>query len=227
MNENILEKIKKLLRLARSANPHEANLAMQNAMKLAAEHQIAVEGINPDEQQAAITDQTSRGFIQLTYDRHFAALIVQRFFNVSVVIRPKIIVVDGWPKGGKALAFVGKQVDIDIALYVYVFLTRRFAYCWNHHRGRARNRRAFIEGMFRGIWAVLLEAQPPEEPHKPGLILAERDAYIRAHFGDTSAHKAPHSDKLAAAAAFAGFLHGRNTKIRTPLERPAETLRLA
>ena len=46
----VIEKIKKLLRLARSSNPHEAQLALQRAMALAREHDVAVEGLNPDEQ---------------------------------------------------------------------------------------------------------------------------------------------------------------------------------
>ncbi|MDF7669854.1 DUF2786 domain-containing protein [Orbaceae bacterium ESL0721] len=39
-NEKYIEKIKKLLALAKSTNPHEAALAMQRALKLMAEHNI-------------------------------------------------------------------------------------------------------------------------------------------------------------------------------------------
>ena len=46
----ILEKIKKLLRLARSANQHEAQLALARALELARAHDVAVDSLNADEQ---------------------------------------------------------------------------------------------------------------------------------------------------------------------------------
>ncbi len=226
----VIEKVRKLLRLARSANPHEADLALEKAMALAREHRIQIEGLSVDqaEKATATTHGSSDAFSRMSYGKRYAATIVQRFFNVSAVVGPTILVIDGWPRAGRKLNFVGTSVDVQIALYVYVFLTRRFAYCWAHHRGLMRNRRSFVHGMYWGIYSKLKEAEPPEPPHAPGLVLAERNAYIGAVFGPTENNESKSPDRLAQAAAWAGYLKGRETEIRRPLARPKEeTLALA
>jgi len=221
---DIIDRIKKLLRLARSSNPHEADLALQKALTLARQYHVDVGGLNPDqaEKSNVITHQETDPFARIGYEKRYAAAIAQRFFNVSAIVRATILVIDCWPREGRRVSFVGTEVDVQIALYVYVFLVRRFAFCWSHHRGRSRNRRAFAYGMFQGICSKLKEAEPPEEPHAPGLIVAARDAYIAVVFGKTRTMKDRTPDRIAQAAAWAGYVQGRQTEIRKPLDRPRE-----
>ncbi|MBI5768723.1 MAG: DUF2786 domain-containing protein [Verrucomicrobia bacterium] len=208
----IVEKIKKLLRLARSANPHEAQLAMQRALQLAEEHRVAVDGLNPDAATPLITHQDTDSLARLGYDRNFAALIVKRFFRVRPIVRGAIHVVDGWPRAGEKLSFVGTTSDIEIALYVYHFLVRHFAFCWRKHRGRLRNRYSYVHGMFEGLYHKLVEAEPPApERQAEGTELAlSMDGYIAQHIGKIESKGM--ADPSADAARWAGFIRGRKPK---------------
>jgi hypothetical protein len=224
----IIDKIKKLLRLARSANPHEAGLAMQHALRLAEEYHVAVDSLNPDAAKSTITHQDTDTLARLTYDRHFAALLVKRFFRVRPIACGAVHVIDGWPTCGQKLSFVGTASDIEIALYVYHFLVRHFSYCWRHHRGRMRNRYSFVAGMYHGIFAKLHEAEPPAADRKvTGTELSlSIDGYLAQHFGELKTLKM--ADALATAAAYAGYVQGRNTEIRPAVKPGAQqTLCLA
>lgn len=215
----IIERIKKLLRLARSANPHEAQLAMERAMALAEEYRISVDALNPDAAVPSIIHRDSETFARLSHDRTFASLIVKRFFRVraitcSAIRRDR----NGWPTVGQKLSFVGTSSDVEIALYVYHFLVQHFAYCWRKHRGRVRNRYSFVHGMFQGLYAKLAESEPPAEnrPAKGTELALSMEAYLGEHFGTLSTK--PMADPSAHAAAWAGYQQGRKTEIRNAVK---------
>ena len=222
----IIEKIKKLLRLARSSNPHEAQMAMQRALELAHEHDVAIDGLNPDVQAQVkkVTHQYTEPVIRFSYEKESAIRICQTFFKVTAVYCSTIIMRDGWPQRGRKVIFVGTATDIEIALYVYGFLTHHFSYCWRKHRGRLRNRQAFIQGMVAGIVYVLRQAQPkktPEQIKGTELILVEHDSYISAVIGKTSVRKHLDPDHNASAAFNAGVNHGLTTNI-VPALKPGD-----
>ena len=159
---DIIEKIKKLLRLARSSNPHEAQLAMQRAMELAREHDIAVDSLNPDNQvkQKTVSHQDTGAKARLSYDQRYALVICQRFFHVTPVTRQKIQRDGIYARLRNFITFVGTSSAIEIALYVFGFLVQHFAYCWRKYRGRLSNRHAFIEGMFQGFSGGRYQLKP-------------------------------------------------------------------
>ncbi len=222
----IIEKIKKLLRLARSANAHEAQLAMQRALALAEEHRVTIEGLNPDEaaKEKATTHRDANQCVRLSYDRRYALAIVKKFFRVTAVEVQCLRMVDGWPTLGFKVMYVGTRSDIEIAIYVADFLTHHFAFCWREFRGRLRNRQAYVHGMLEGLWAKLMEQMPPAaSPAAKGteLVLSEQEAYIAAVIGKTKSRDMGRPDHDAHAARWAGYQQGQKTEIRTAL-KPAE-----
>lgn len=223
---NVIERIKKLLRLARSSNPHEAQLAMQRALQLAEEYHVAVDALNPDAAKPTITHQDTDTIARLGYDRRFAALIVQRFFRVQPVVCAAIRRINGWPRAGQKLSFVGMATDIEIALYVYHFLVQHFAYCWRKHRGRLRSRYSFMHGMWRGLHAKLAEAEPAAAERKvTGTELQiSVNGYIAEHIGKIQYDRL--GDPTAQAALYAGYVQGRRTEIRSAI-KPAPEAPLA
>lgn len=225
---DILEKLKKLLRLARSSNPHEAALAMEKAMALAAEHRVALDQINPDHEAARVTHRDHEDQLARLSDEHqFAARIVQRFFRVRCIVRNRWTgPTDQWrPVSREFITCVGTASDVEIALYVIGFLVHHFRFCWRHHRGRIRNRRAFMTGMFRGLYSKLLDAEPPTETEASTALVVSHDAYIAAHIGETTP-KGHCEDHEATAALTAGFSQGLKTEIRGGL-RPGNNQPLA
>lgn len=223
----IIDKIKKLLRLSRSANPHEAALALQRALALAREHGVAVDSLNPDEQmkEKTVIHRETDGRQRMSYDKEYAVRIIQAFFHVTPVFNQRIV----RPLGGRAyiekfVTVVGTAADVEIALYVYGFLVHHFAFCWRKYRGRLRNRHAYVDGMFDGLYRKLFDAQPqPTERETKGneLVLAEHKCYIAAVIGKTSSIKLREADHDAHAARLAGWLKGQDTHI-APALRPSE-----
>lgn len=226
----IIEKIRKLLRLARSSNPHEAQLALQRALALAREHDVAVEGLNPDEQarEKKVTHQETPVAARLSYDHRYAWAVCRRFFNVTTVEVACIRMVDGWPRRGAKMAVVGTEADLCIARWVHGFIVHQFSWCWRHHRGRLRNRQAYVHGMYIGIVVTLEEQRPaPAQERAHALVLKERDTYIAAVIGKTTSSPMGRPDHAANAAAWAGYLQGRKTNINNPLQEGERTEALA
>lgn len=135
----------------------------------------------------------------------------------------------GWPVVMQCVSFVGTASDIEIALYVYGFLTHHFAFSWTKHRGRCRNRRAFVDGMFAGLYAQLSAAEPkplPEKKRASALVVADHQAYVAKFIGETEEKKFDQPDNDASAARRAGFNQGLNTKIAAGLKPADPTLTL-
>lgn len=215
---SILEKLRKLLRLARSANPHEAALAMQKAMELAAEHRISIDHVDPDHQAPNFTHRNADDhFTRLPCEHQFAGMILGRFFCVRTILRTVCRAGrDGWPQRRETIALVGTETDVEIGLYVLGFLVHHFRFCWRHHRGRCRNRSAFMRGMFAGLYHKLLDAETPAPVTTSTAIEVSMKSYITEHFGELKDRKLPGGN--AEAALRAGYMQGRKTEIRGGLK---------
>ncbi|MBI5689290.1 MAG: DUF2786 domain-containing protein [Verrucomicrobia bacterium] len=215
----IIEKIKKLLRLARSSNRHEAELALAHALALAREHAIAIDSLNPDEsvREKQITHRDTEAEAKLTYDKRYALAICRRFFRVTTVeiqcLRPGTF----FSRLGVRVMFVGTRSDIEIALYVYGFLVGHFARSWRKVQQRFRNRQAYVHGMYIGLTAKL-EEQRDLLPKGTELVVAGHEQYILATVGQTTTTAMGKPDHRARAAAWAGFLEGQNTEIHGALQ---------
>jgi len=238
--EKAIDKIKKLLRMKRGGTVDEIATALDLAQKIAAEHGINIDDVNPDDEgpkaeqplgHADPLKETSR----IQCECKFAALVCEHFFNVSVFVR-----VTGYRKvfprvvRNNAMTFVGTAWDLEISQYVYHFLIRQFRFAWAHKSGRARNREAFMYGFYQGLCAKLRrqkrEAQGEQPVDSTALVRLERGverrkAYIGAHFGEmTSSSVAPDHD--ADAAYTAGWMAGRETEIRGGIKSNQDERRL-
>ena len=126
---------------------------------------------------------------------------------------------DGWPQRREVMALVGTETDVEIGLYVVGFLVHHFRFCWRHHRGRCRNRAAFVRGMFAGLYHKLQEAETPAPAGATSTALAVSMAgYIAQHFGKLEENTTPGGGNSASAALRAGYVQGRKTEIRDGLK---------
>lgn len=214
----ILDRLQKLLRLARSSNPHEAALAMQRAMELAAEHRIALDQVDPDRESPRFTHrQHEDHFVRLPHEHQFAAAICKAFFDVRCIVqqvcRPGR---GGYLQRREVITIVGTKSAVEIAHYVLGFLVHHFRFCWRKHRGRCRNRYAYMHGMFVGLYGKLAERHTaPATGHEAALVVS-MDHYLAEHFGDLTKHG--FTKPTATAAHMAGYLQGRQTEIRPGLK---------
>lgn len=220
--EAVIEKIKKLLRMKRGGTPGEIENALAAAARLAREHGINLEGVNPDEEHDAqrITHMTDALGLRIPLEAKFAAAILVNFFNVQILFKSAL---NRWfLKKKGTITFVGTKWDCEVARYVFVFLQRHFRYSWNHRANRRlKNREAFLNGMFLGL-AAKLEAQQPEPAVGEGLIRVEKALQMRKDYlaklcPQAKDQNLPGNDSDAWAAKLAGVDAGKKTEIRSGL----------
>ncbi len=230
VSSGLLDKIKKLLRLASSSNPHEAALAMSRAMALADRANLDLSTLNDDDDVGEIIQRWLPVGSRLSREKQLSLGIIQTYFNVTPVF---------FPRRGE-LAFIGLDSDIAIAEYVFSFLTQSSRGCLKAYEAieKAERRKAtgtkkanFLAGFFYGI-AQQLKNQRQElilEDSKFAIVLADRakarEEYSDNHLGKTRAVnlKKPRRNLSALES---GYEDGRRTSISPGLEtsRPPTAL---
>lgn len=226
MNQAITEKIKALLRLARSANRHEAELALQRAFELAQKHRIDVTALDPDAE--------SIGHEKFPHGQRTSFLqarclgLLQRFFHVDVCV------------GFGDVTFVGTPTDVTIAHYVYGFLGqqgRRWLLDFERAEKAARRKvtatkkENFVQGFIYGISQQLNQAKPAALSSPSGVELAVAEgAQRKRHLEQLFPHTRQISRKVERrheTAMMSGWIKGQETQINQPLNGGRETLALA
>lgn len=152
MNKDIIEKIRSLLRLAKSDNAHEAQLAMQRAMEIAAKHSIDLSTLSPDDDLNKITRDHLDLPARLAHEWKEALNTVVTYFNVNVTV------LCGY--NSKRAMIVGTKLDIELASYVCTYLVRTCRHCMaayskselsKRRKVTTGKRHSFIRGFFHAI----------------------------------------------------------------------------
>jgi hypothetical protein len=228
---SLLEKIKKLLRLASSDNPHEAALAMSRAMAMADHANLDLSTLRDDEEVGEIVEHWIPVGSRLTREAQLALGIVQTYFNVGPVVF----------KSRASVVFIGQPADIAVAEYVYGFLVATVRRCLKAYedterkarrRTRGAKRANFIAGFYYGIATTLGQQRQTllVEDRRFAIILADqaqaREDYSATHLGATKAValRKPRRNRSALAS---GYRDGRNTQISPALSPNASPLALA
>lgn len=222
--DNIEDKIRKLLRLAGSANEHEAQLALERAYNLAARHRINIGALELDPDLEKIVEHRVHCGLRVSYLTRLALVVLVRFFHVSVLTsRPHVI-------------FFGAQSDCVVAEYVHQFLT---ATCRRHLRDfeKARPRKAseairknFVAGWFYGIHHQLggAEEQLILEDSRLAIVAADqerrREEFRNSRYKTKSVVLA--KVRRNEGALMSGFRRGRETQIRPAVNDAQRPLRL-
>lgn len=205
MKKEIIEKIKKLLRMKRGATHEEFETALSLAQKLAAKHGIDITSINPDEQdREPITDELIAKLSRISWEAKYSSLIVKQFFSVESFTDYRGVI------------FVGTKTNIEIAQYVFNFLVGRFRYEWKINRGRLRKRQSFMWGMYTALCHKLYEELPTPARGEGLIVVNNKSAinnYIENKFGKMESSSAK-PDNESRIAANRGYNSGLNTHIR-------------
>ena len=147
-----LERIARLLALAESPNEHEAQSAMTAARRLMLKYNL---------EEVASASRGVQGFRHLgkatgrvSEAERVLALILSEYFFVETIWVPVWRPAEG--KRGSVLEALGNRANLEMAHYVYDFLTHTAAQLWRQHRRAAsirgnRDRRAFVAGVMQGF----------------------------------------------------------------------------
>lgn len=221
-----IEKIKKLLRLGKSSNPHEAELALQRAFEIAEKNHIDLANLDVDDDLKKIALKAHRVALRLSYPKKLAISTVQSFFNVTVLM-----------KRGQ-LEFIGTAADIEVGIHVFEFLVRACNRDLLKIRARMRgvrlprkHLRSFVNGFFYGVSSNLttLRQETLIAHEQYALVLQaedkRRDAFITANCGKVKNVEIYDTKALDKNSLTLGYRMGREVQISQPL--PCNTARLA
>lgn len=166
MDNPILDKIKKLLRLSKdsSATAAEAASALQKAISIAEANGIDIHAVKFTEDNApGMTHATEHS--QAGPAHRLASALVQDQFGVETLFDST---------GEKAsIHFIGQEINCQLAAYAYVYLVRSMRQAWRKRTNRRlRDREAFLRG-----YAAAIHRLMPRVFRNEGLILSAK-SYI-------------------------------------------------
>jgi len=176
----VLDRIAKLLALAESPNEHEAQAAMSAAQRLMLKHNIeaAVSGTGSSYCFRHLGQPTGR----VSEHERRLAMILDQFFFVQVIWVPVWRVAEG--KRGSVLEVCGSKDNVELAAYVYDFLTYTADALYRADRKRRGDRshaarRKFLAGVMSGFHERLEGERKRSE--QQGLVWVG-DAELRGYF---------------------------------------------
>ena len=226
-NERILEKVRRLLALSKSSNPHEAAAAAAKAQELLTRHKLAMADV-PDKDR----EEYTRRFLDTANSAQWISSLV------NMVGRAHYCRVVSHRNG--IYAFIGRPSDIKIALYVYAYLAREIIRladdAWKDFDGYARSPRewktAFHHGAVKGVGDAF-DAQRREHEAQPdtrSLIIVSDKALAEAKGryypqGTIAGRRVQRFDN--AEAFQVGYRAGRDISIRKGIDSHAHGSRKA
>jgi len=228
---SILEKIRSLLRLAKSDNAHEAKLAMEKAVEIAAKHQLDLGNISPEDDLHKILGERLPCPARLAREYVGAYNIAHGFFNVNITVI----------QGASQVLFVGTKLDIEIADYVCTYLVRACRQAlakWKAGEKAARRKTTgskvanFIDGFFYAIWLNLRHQRASQITEHAGLALViksgheARDAATQGILKGKITELALAPARRDRHALGSGFVSGKDTQINPGLRGNQSVLAL-
>lgn len=136
VSTHALDRIRKLLALAGSANQHEAELAMNKAHELMLRHNIEVTAARTAAgyETAHVGDPTKRG----TRVESDIIVLLDQFFFVKAIRVPVYVAREG--KRGWVYELLGTRSNLEMAVHVHGFLMSTVERLWEANRNDARVR---------------------------------------------------------------------------------------
>ncbi|HMU38327.1 MAG TPA: DUF2786 domain-containing protein [Pseudomonadota bacterium] len=213
-----LRRIARLLSLAESQNLHEAESAMQKAQDLLLKYNL----------ELPTQKTTSHSFLHLgkparRVDEHLRliAMVLGRYFFVETIWVKSFDVQTGLR--GSILEILGRPENLEMAAYVYEFLSQQAERLWSEHkRGLAnrRDRRTFLSGVISGFSNRLKQQNLAQQ--EQGLVWvadAELSHYLRQRYPNIRHVRSKGQPKNSARSA--GERAGERLVLHKPLTQAA------
>lgn len=175
-----LDKIRKLLALAESANQNEAEAAMAAAQRLMLKYNL--EEVARNRQRDFVVAHLGQPTGRVQESQRVLAALLHKFFFVEVLWLSVWRPIEA--KRGTLLEVCGTQPNVEMAQYVYAFLTDSAERLWQQHKRALgiredRDRRRFQAGVMTGFYKKLNDERSPRE--REGLVWVG-DPQLTQHF---------------------------------------------
>lgn len=193
------ERIRKLLALAGSSNPHEADAAMLKAHQLMARVNARTGVVAPPREFFSIF--VGRPALRHSRTHYHLSALLREFYFVLPIWVPAYVL--DRSRMGRALEISGTAFNLRTAAYVYAFIQRVIAEEWTRWASMSidgrRGAAAFGVGVVEGFRARLEAARRPlgSERKSPFALVAAGDPELTDYFK----RRYPHTARVGRTAA--------------------------
>jgi len=216
--QKLRDRLKKLLALSESSNPHEAAAALAKAMKLQQERSISPTESDDDFDTRIIRPKRKR------LERHYGKIgaILSKHYNVRVIYCSEFEA--NLLESFQTIELLGPIHCIELAEHVYYFLQQTLESQYRMEQKRSRttvNRKSYFDGILAGV-SEQLSAQKKTEPSSPSTQALEvkSDALLSQYYArrhPRTVNKSRSASKLDRSSFEMGVNKGRNLQIRPPV----------
>ncbi len=215
-SEKVIERVARLLSLAKSDNPHEADAAMAAARRLMLKHNLDQDRLQrPDYSFRTL----GRPMARVHEAARFVGTILSRHFFVEVLWVSSYLPLEG--KRGSVIEIGGSTANLEMAAYVHDFLHHTAEALWRRHKAERgirgnRERRTFVSGVMRGFFEKLEAERRATE--REGLVWLKdaslSDYWARRH---PRTHQIRYQGSARSAAHDEGRAAGRSIELHRPI----------
>lgn len=210
MNEQLLNKLKKLLNLSKSANEHEADLALQKATALATEAGIDLAIVqarqDTEAEKLEMVQESIKTGQRLPSLQKYASWLLNKHFNVQVIY-------SGGRYFGRSVNILGDKKDVEFAKFVNEFVQEEMQRRWDYYKKSnglsVKLKDTFMYNLWRGLDGKLAEAKKATEDARFNAMAETERGNVKAQYGLVV------SNKAAAVQSFVKRTYSRLSNVKT------------
>ena len=216
--ERVLRVLKKVLSLASSPNEHEAQSAVNKARRLLLEYNLDIVELDRERGFSC----RSLGPVKARHASHemWLPMILHEFFFVEVLWSPTYEPLRD--REGSVLQTYGTPANLDMAEYVYSFLTQLLEQLWAGYKERQglsgeRQRQSYYVGVLQGVYGALREQE--QQIHASQALVWKGDLRLQEYYRYLNPRvRTRKGGGVAATPAYQdGVEEGRRVRIHRPL----------
>lgn len=219
--DRLLRRLHKVLSLADSPNENEAEVAVQKARQMLLRYNLDVVSLDAERHYA----RRSLGLVKgrrASYEL-WLSLILQEFFFVETIWAESYIAARD--RAGTVLEIYGTEANLNMAAYVYDYLTQLMGPLWETYRRAAgldsnRERQRYWSGLLEGFYRKLRQRDEVERAQGGALVAWKGDPQLRRYYEHVNPRiRVRYGRGVQPSDAYrAGLVEGGNVEIRRPIE---------
>lgn len=211
MNQEVIDKISKLLALATSPNEHEAKSAAEKANALLIKYNLKMQDIVSADKNYIEQDVSLSGKMSVE-DKFVLGIIRDHFFVEPVKSR-------NYQNGTTRIYFIGEETNVKVATYVYGFLTNKFYDLWIDYKEKtdadSLHKQSYYLGLQTGLNEVLSQKRSSIENEMSLVVIKDPKLEELVKDFKTTSQRINHRDIEASEA---GKVAGKNIRISRGIE---------